>query len=217
MFLNAYIRARNCDPKSSFGDFIAISHVVDVPTAKRIKGDISDGIIAIGYETEALEILKSKKGGKFIVLKGYPMREISEEMKEYYGVAISQPPNNVNITLQNITDGIVTQNKDLSDEIKMDLLLANISLKYTQSNSVAVSYNGQVIGIGAGQQSRIDCVKLACQKAQIFLHRYHMSILDIIDKFNDNVKRQEKINGIIQYIENDFTELDYNNWKNYLK
>lgn len=157
----AYLRARNADPMSSFGDFAAISEVVDVPAAKYISTCISDGIIAAGYEPEALEILKKKKNGNFIILQGkvdFAMLEM--EFRELHGAVLAQRHNDV-IPSKEQMGNVVTENKTIPDSAMNDMVLGNICLKYTQSNSVGYALNGQMIGVGAGQQSRIDCVKLA--------------------------------------------------------
>lgn len=157
----AYLRARNADPMSSFGDFAAISEVVDVPAAKYISTCISDGIIAAGYEPEALEILKKKKNGNFIILQGkvdFAMPEM--EFRELHGAVLAQRHNDM-IPSKEQMGNVVTENKTIPDSAMNDMVLGNICLKYTQSNSVGYALNGQMIGVGAGQQSRIDCVKLA--------------------------------------------------------
>lgn len=203
----AYIRARQADPMSSFGDFIALSDKVDVKTAKRIKTDISDGCIAPDFDSEALEILKAKKGGRFIVIKMdatfTPGRDAVQdiEFREVFGICFSQKRNDCVINAAALSE-VVTKNKSLSDEAKRDLVVGNIALKYTQSNSVGFAKNGQMIGVGAGQQSRVDCVKLSGKKARIWCLRQHPKVQGL--KFKKGVKRQDRINARVRFIENDF-------------
>lgn len=162
----AYLRARNADPMSSFGDFAAISDVVDVETAQFLATCISDGVIAAGYEPEALEILKKKKKGGFIVLQGavdFAMPPM--EFRELHGCVLAQRHNDV-VPSREQMGNVVTAKKDIPEAAMNDLILGNICLKYTQSNSVAYARNGQMIGVGAGQQSRVDCVKLAVEKCR---------------------------------------------------
>ena len=223
----AYLRARNGDPMSSFGDFIAISHTVDECTARLIKREVSDGIIAPGYQPKALEILKKKKGGNYIILQG--SREYFQqfmdkaysgeivEMREMFGIVISQQPNYIQTDSSFFqTDNIVTQNKKLTPESVRDMMVANISLKYAQSNNVAYAYQGQIIGLGAGQQNRVDCVRLAGRKAEKWILRQHPKVLALDSLFRERVKRQEKVNVRIRYIENDFTPQEYQHWLSYL-
>ena len=201
----AFIKARSCDPLSSFGDFIACSHQVDASTADLIKREISDGIIAPGYTSEALDILQSKKNGSYLILEidfNYnPPSTI--EHRDVYGLTLVQTPNHKIVNHTNIVNGIVTKNKTLSDDIILDMLIANTTLKYTQSNSIAIAHMGKVIGIGAGQQNRIDCVKIACKKAN--LHN-----LLLTEKYSNiwkqlTGKRQEKINQLYDLANNDTT------------
>ena len=162
----AYLRARNADPMSSFGDFAAISEVVDVPDAKYNSTCISDGIIAAGYEPEALEILKKKKNGNFIILQGkVDFAMPAMEYRELHGAVLAQRHNDVIPSKEQMTN-VVTENKEIPESAMNDMVLGNICLKYTQSNSVGYALNGQMIGVGAGQQSRIDCVKLAVGAAR---------------------------------------------------
>jgi len=203
----AYIKARNVDPMSSFGDFLAISHKVDVCTAKLISSEVSDGIIAPEFDVEALNILKRKKGGRYIILEGVCTKP-QTEIRDMHGVVLVQDENIKNLHMTDIPDNI-------PDNIKMDMILANTTLKYTQSNSVCSAYNGQVLGVGAGQQSRIDCVKLVKRKTEIWHLRQHPKVLDLIDNFKKGVKRTHKINAIMRYIDGEFASADeYNNWLN---
>lgn len=195
----AYVRARGADPKCSFGDFVALSDVVDVATAQFLKPLVSDGIIAPGYEPEALEILKKKKKGGFIVMQGDPDFEPpARESREMYGMRLTQDRNHARLTLD-MLDMVVVGS--LNDEVKRDLLLGMVALKYTQSNSVGYALDGQMIGIGAGQQSRVDCTKLAGGKAQVWHLMRHPRVLDL--PFKDSVKRQDRINFRVRFIEGD--------------
>jgi len=208
----AFLRARYIDPLSSFGDFIEISGIVDETCAKLIKREISDGIIAEGYTNEALEILKEKKGGKYpiiVVRKDIDFDRI--EYKEIMGVALSQKCNNAIIDT-NIIDDIPTINKDVNESILNDIVLATITLKYTPSNSITIGSNGLVIGIGAGQQNRVDCIKLAGNKANLYSLRSHPKCLKLFDLFKPNIKKQDKINAIVKYINNDFSRSELNQW-----
>lgn len=176
----SYVRAKNSDPLSSFGDFIAISHIVDKCTAELIKKDVSDGIIASGYTDEAIEILKKKKKGNFIILLADKNYNNSNpiEFREINGIVLSQNINNIKIDINVFkNDNIVTNNNNLDNSIINDMILANITLKYTPSNSITFAYNGQVIGIGAGQQNRVDCVKIAGRKVHNWLLRQNKNKL----------------------------------------
>jgi len=207
----AFIKARNADPMCSYGDFIAISGTVFEDTAKLISAEVSDGIIAIDYMDDALEILRKKKGGNYIILKANGVFHNNREIKELHGITLLQDRNTA-ITGRNNLNNIPTKNNILPEDKKRDMILANTTLKYTQSNSVAYVYNGQCIGIGAGQQSRIDCVKLAKRKVETWYLRQHPKCIALFDKFKKGVKRQEKVNAIVRYIEGDFTTHEYQNW-----
>ena len=211
----AYVRARNADPMSSFGDFIALSDTVDEETASLIKKEVSDGIIAPNYTLEAFNILFTKKGGKYIILRGdINYKNTSKtEFREIYGVGLEQSTNNA-LTTHDKMQNIVTQNKNLTESAKQDLMLTNTALKFSQSNNVAFSLNGQIIGLAAGQQSRVDCVKLAKRKAEVWYLRQHPKAVKLFSMFKDSVKRQEKVNAVVRYVEGDFTDLEYNEWKN---
>ncbi|KAK9450576.1 cytidine deaminase-like protein [Limtongia smithiae] len=195
----AYARARGADRMSSFGDWIAISDTVDVPTAKIISREISDGIIAPGYTPEALEILKAKKGGKYTVLEIDPTYTPADpiEMRQVYGVTLAQKRNDVFINAGSFKD-IVSKNKALPSSAVTDLIVATIAIKYTQSNSVAYAKNGMVIGLGAGQQSRIHCTRLAGDKADAWWLRQHPRVLAF--KWAKGVKRPDKSNAIDLYV-----------------
>lgn len=212
----AYARARGADRMSSFGDFIALSETVDLPTAKIIAREVSDGIIAPDYEPEALEILKKKRKGNYCILKidtDYIPDEI--ERKELYGITFEQTRNNCKID-KSIFNNIVSLNRNLPDSAINDLILATITLKYTQSNSVCYALNGQVIGVGAGQQSRIHCTRLAGNKADIWFLRQHPKILNI--EFVPDIGRPERDNIIDQLLQDDATDYfeDKNNYENML-
>jgi phosphoribosylaminoimidazolecarboxamide formyltransferase/IMP cyclohydrolase len=194
----AYARARGADRMSSFGDFLALSHTCDVATAKIIGREVSDGVIAPGYEPEALEILRKKKAGKYCVLQMDPTYEpSSQELRTIYGITLEQRRNDVKITPA-LYEHIVSQNKTLPQEAIGDLLVATISLKYTQSNSVCYAYRGGVIGLGAGQQSRIHCTRLAGDKADAWRLRHHPTVLAF--KFKKGTKRADKANAIDVFV-----------------
>ena len=197
----AYARARGTDRMSSFGDFIALSDVCDVTTAKIIAREVSDGVIAPGYEPEALGILKGKRKGTYNIIKideNYVPAEIEE--KQVYGVTFRQGRNNFEIN-ESLLNEIVTENKELPDTAKRDLIIALITLKYTQSNSVCYVRDGQAIGVGAGQQSRIHCTRLAGNKADIWHLRQHDKVLNL--PFKEEIKRAERDNAIDVYISED--------------
>lgn len=208
----AFVRCRNCDPLSSFGDFIAVSGIVDDTCAMLIKREVSDGIIALGYTDEALKILKGKKGGKFYIIRGKSLKYQELEFREIFGMALSQTPNR-ELVNESYLEKVVNQGQELTEEKKEDLILATITLKYTPSNSISYAYRGMVIGVGAGQQNRVDCIKLAGQKSRKFLLRFHPRCVELLDKFKEGVKRQEKVNAILKYIQNDFHETELENWK----
>jgi phosphoribosylaminoimidazolecarboxamide formyltransferase / IMP cyclohydrolase len=192
----AYARARGADRMSSFGDMIALSDVVDVPTAKIISKEVSDGVIAPGYEPEALEILKKKKGGRYLVLEIDPeYTPASTETRTVYGINLQQHRNDVSISPKSFTTIITPKDAGaLPESAARDLTIATITLKYTQSNSVCYAVNGQVIGLGAGQQSRIHCTRLAGDKADNWWMRFHERVLGI--KWKKGTKRPDKSNAI---------------------
>lgn len=197
----AYARARGTDRMSSFGDFIALSDVCDVTTAKLIAREVSDGVIAPGYEPDALEILKGKRKGNYNIIKideNYIPQE--KEIKQVFGVTFEQGRNNFKID-KSLLDDIVTENKELPDSAKDDLVIALLTLKYTQSNSVCYAVDGQAIGVGAGQQSRIHCTRLAGNKADIWHLRQHEKVLNL--PFIDSIKRADRDNAIDVYISED--------------
>jgi phosphoribosylaminoimidazolecarboxamide formyltransferase/IMP cyclohydrolase len=195
----AYVRARGADPKSSFGDFAALSDPVDRATAEFLKGVVSDGIVAPDFEPGALEILKGKKGGSFIVFRAdCNFRPPERETRELFGLRLTQDRNNRRVTVDDLGDVACGE---LTDAARRDLVLGLIALKYTQSNSVGYALDGQMIGIGAGQQSRVDCTKLAGAKADVWHLGRHPKVLGL--RFRRGVKRQERINWRVRYIEGD--------------
>ena len=194
----AYARARGADRLCSFGDWVALSDVCDVTTAKMIAREVSDGIIAPGYEPEALEILKTKRKGTYNIVKIDPDFVPAEvERKQVYGITFEQGRNNFKIDRE-LLSNIVTANKALSDEAARDLIISLITLKYTQSNSVCYAVDGQAIGVGAGQQSRIHCTRLAGTKADTWFLRQHDKVLNL--PFRDDIKRADRDNVIDGYI-----------------
>ncbi len=214
LIATAYARARGADRMSSFGDFIALSTTCDEVTARIIQREVSDGIIAPGYTKEALEILKTKKKGSYNIIKidkSYTPRE--SETKEVFGITFEQKRNDFVIT-EAVLENIVTQNKNLPESAKRDLLVALIALKYTQSNSVAYAKDGQTIGIGAGQQSRIHCTRLAGTKADLWHLRQHEKVTSLPIK--DILSRPEKENIIDIYLSDDCEDvLGDDVWQNY--
>lgn len=201
----AYARARGADRMSSYGDFIALSDVCDVCTAKMIKREFSDGIIAPGYEPEALELLKEKKKGSYAIIQIDPNYEPKAiERKEVFGITFEQGRNELNID-EDFFSNIVTENQDLPQAAKDDMAIAMITLKYTQSNSVCFVKNGQAIGIGAGQQSRIHCTRLAGQKADNWLLRQSPQVLNL--PFKTEGKRADRDNAIDLYIGEDYMDI----------
>ena len=197
----AYVRARGADPKCSFGDFAALSDPVDVETARFLKGVVSDGIVAPAYEPEALSILSAKKAGGFIVIQADPgFQAPSREQREIFGMRLTQDRNDHQVSDADL-EGVVCG--ELTPGSRRDLLLGLVVLKYTQSNSVGYALDGQMIGIGAGQQSRVDCTKLAGAKADVWHLRTHPKVLGL--RFKKGVKRQERINWRVRYIEGDLT------------
>lgn len=213
---SAYARARGADRMSSFGDFISLSDVCDASTAKIIKREVSDGVIAPGYEPEALEILKTKKGGKYNVIEIDP-NYVPEpvEHKQVFGVTFEQGRNELKID-RDFLGNVVTENKEIPDSAKIDLIISLITLKYTQSNSVCYAKGGQAIGIGAGQQSRIHCTRLAGQKADNWFLRQAPQVLNL--QFVDGIKRADRDNAIDLYIGDEYMDvLADGAWENIFK
>ena len=212
----AYARARGTDRMCSFGDWVALSDVCDVTTAKLIKREVSDGVIAPGYEPEALEILKSKRNGNYNIVKIDPDFVPAEiETKQVYGITFQQGRNNFKIDNE-LLSNLVTENKELPDSAKRDLIISLITLKYTQSNSVCFAFDGQAIGVGAGQQSRIHCTRLAGSKADTWFLRQHDKVLNL--PFLDEIGRPTRDNVIDGYINrNEEDVCAEGNWQKYFK
>ncbi|WP_423243243.1 phosphoribosylaminoimidazolecarboxamide formyltransferase [Clostridium autoethanogenum] len=207
----AYSRARGADRMSSYGDFAAISDEVDLSAAKILKASVSDGIIAPSYSKEALELLKTKKKGNYCIIQIDPNYESEEmEKREIFGVTFEQKRDDAVIT-EDLLKSIVTDNKNMPESAKRDLLISMITLKYTQSNSVCFAVDGQVIGVGAGQQSRVHCTRLAASKADIWFLRQHPKVLSL--PFKEGLKRPEMDNVIDQYLRDDVTHEETIGWK----
>ena len=201
MLACAYVRARGADRMSSYGDFAALSDICDKDTALLLKKEVSDGVIAPGYTEEALEILKAKKKGNYAVIQIDPKYVPEEiERKQVYGIYFEQGRNNVHID-ESLLTNFVTKNTELTEQAKLDLLIAMITLKYTQSNSVVYAKNGQVIGVGAGQQSRIHCTRLAGSKADNWWLRQHEKVLNL--PFKEDIRRADRDNTIDIYLSED--------------
>lgn len=201
----AYARARGADRMSSYGDFIALSEVCDVPTAKLIAREVSDGIIAPGYEDEALEILKGKRKGTYNIIKideNYIPAPI--EHKDVFGITFEQGRNELSID-ESLLENVVTENKNIPAEAKRDLLISLITLKYTQSNSVCYVKDGQAIGVGAGQQSRVHCTRLAGNKADVWYLRQHPKTIGL--KFKADIRRPDRDNTIDVYVSDDYMDV----------
>lgn len=201
----AYARARGADRMSSYGDFISLSDICDKQTAIMISREVSDGIIAPGYTDEALEILKKKRKGTYNIIKideNYVPEPI--ERRQIFGITFEQGRNNIKFD-DSAFENIVTENKNLPDSAKRDLLISLITLKYTQSNSVCYAKDGQAIGIGAGQQSRIHCTRLAGNKADIWWLRQHEKVLNL--QFVDNIGRPDRDNAIDIYLSDDYMDV----------
>lgn len=212
----AYARARGTDRMSSFGDWIALSDVCDVPTAKLIAREVSDGIIAPGYEPEALEILKGKRKGNYnIVSIDETYVPAPVEHKDVFGITFEQGRNELKIDESSL-ENLVTENKNLPDSAKRDLIISLITLKYTQSNSVCYAKDGQTIGVGAGQQSRIHCTRLAGNKADIWHLRQHPKVLAL--DFIDSIARPNRDNAIDVYISDEYEDVIGDDvWQNTFK
>lgn len=201
----AYARARGADRMSSFGDFISLSDPCDEDTAKLIKREVSDGVIAPGYEPEALEILKAKKNGNYNVIQideNYVPDPI--ERKQVFGITFEQGRNELDIN-KDLLSNIVTDNKEMPEAAKVDLMIALITLKYTQSNSVCYVKDGQAIGVGAGQQSRIHCTRLAGTKADTWWLRHHPKVLGL--QFVENIRRPDRDNAIDVYLSDEYEDV----------
>ena len=207
----AYARARGADRVSSFGDFIAVSDEVDDSLADLLAKEVSDGIIAPGYAPSALEKLKAKRKGAYVVMRIDPAYQPAEvECRDVFGVTIEQRRNDVAITPE-LFANIVTKNRALPDSAVRDLLIATITLKYTQSNSICFAYGGQVIGVGAGQQSRIHCTRLAASKADTWMLRQHPRVLAM--RFVDGLSNSVRDNAVDQFLRDDVTEVELAEWR----
>ena len=203
---SAYAMARGADRMSSYGDWVALSDTCDVQTAKLLQREVSDGIIAPDYTPEALEVLKTKRKGTYNVVKIDPNYVPAPiEHKDVFGITFEQGRNELKIDEAMLMQNIVTQNKELPEEAKRDLLIALITLKYTQSNSVCYAKGGQAIGVGAGQQSRIHCTRLAGNKADIWFLRQHPKVMNL--PFVDNIRRPDRDNTIDVYISDDYEDV----------
>src|ERR671923_2480063 len=208
----AYARARGVDRMSSFGDFIALSDTVDVSTAKLIAREVSDGVIAPAYEPEALELLKKKKQGKYAVIQIDPDYESPvTETRQVFGVSMEQRRNDRPVRREDLAN-IVTRCKELPEAAVRDMSIAWITLKFTQSNSVCYVVDGQTIGVGAGQQSRVHCARLAGSKADLWRLRQHPSVLAL--PFKEGIKRPDRDNAIDQFLQPDVTGAEKKNWEN---
>ena len=206
----AYARARGADRLSSFGDFAAVSDVVDESLARLLRREVSDAIVAPGYEPEALEILDRKKKG-FLVIEVDPTYEPPEtESREVFGITLEQHRNDL-VAGQELLNNVVTENKDLSEEVRRDMLIASIALKYTQSNSICCAKDGQVVGVGAGQQNRLACTDLAGRKAEAWYLRTHPRVLEM--NFVPKLMRPQKINAIEQYLGGQMSQKERKAWE----
>ncbi len=200
----AYVRARGADPNSSFGDFVALSDPVDLDTARFLAGVVSDGIVAPGFEEGAFELLAAKKEGSFVVFEADPRFTPPErEAREVFGMRLVQDRNQRAITLSDVENAVCGE---LTDAARRDLVLGLVAIKYTQSNSVGLVLGGQTIGIGAGQQSRVDCTKLAGGKADLWHLGRHPKVLGL--RFRKGVRRQQRINWRVRYLEGDLTKYE---------
>ena len=207
----AYARARGVDRMSSFGDWVALSDRVDISTAKLLNREVSDGVIAPDYDSDALDILCHKKGSKYVVLQIDPTYQPGPiETREVYGITFEQRRNDRPVTRDDLNN-IVTMNKNLPETAIRDMLISWIALKYTQSNSVCFAADGQLIGVGAGQQSRIHCTRLAGVKADLWWLRQHPAVLDL--KFKPEVKRTDRDNAIDQFLRDDVTPQERAGWR----
>jgi phosphoribosylaminoimidazolecarboxamide formyltransferase/IMP cyclohydrolase len=197
----------------SFGDWAALSDVVDEQTAMYLKTEVADGIIAPGYTPEAMKILAAKKSGAFIILEADPNFVSSGgdiDYREIGGCVFAQRGHGDKLITTQMMENVTTKNKELPEQAKRDQVLATVCIKYTQSNSVGYAINGMMIGVGAGQQSRVDCVKLAGRKVTTWWMRQHPKVLAL--KFKPDVKRQARVNARVRYIEGDMTEIEYKTW-----
>ena len=206
----AYARARGADRLSSFGDWVALSDTVDASTAKLIRREVSDGVIAPGYDADAMEILHDKKSGRYVVIEMDPSYEPQEmESRQVFGVTLQQKRNDAVINADMLRN-IVTEDSGLPDAAIRDLLVAQVALKYMQSNSVCLAVDGQVIGAGAGQQSRVHCTRLAGAKADTWYLRQHPAVLGL--RYRDTVSRAQRNNAVDLYLRDDLTPAEEAHW-----
>lgn len=207
----AYVRARGADRMASFGDWVALSDTMDEATARVISREVSDGCIAPGYESAALELLRAKKEGNYPVLEIDPgFRPGRTETRQVFGLYLEQERNDA-VIRDELLERVVTTKKEIPEPARRDLLLATLVLKYTQSNSVCVAYDGQIIGVGAGQQSRIHCTRLACAKADKWFLRLHPRVLDL--DFRKGLSRSERATAVDLFLEDDVTEPERAAWR----
>jgi len=207
----AYARARGADIMSSFGDFVALSEKVDASTARIVRREVSDGIIAPEYDADALSILSGKKDGRYLVMEMDPTYEPAEiETKQIFGITLSQKRNDV-IPDASILENVVTAKTEIPESAKRDLIVASIAVKYAQSNSICFAYDGQVTGMGAGQQSRVHCVRLAASKSDIWYLRQHPRVLEL--KFRKGITRSERNNAVDKYLLEDITDAERKAWE----
>lgn len=207
----AYARARGADRLCSFGDCVAMSDVVDEAAAALLAQEVSDAVIAPGFEPEALELLKTKKKGKYLILEADPAVALPEvEHRDLLGITLEQPRNDARLTVEDLRKGIVTENRELPEEAARDLLLATIALKYTQSNSITIASGGQLVGVGCGQQSRIHCVQLAANKAQLW-HLRRSPLVQALP-FREGISRPERDNAIDLYLRDEMTPKEREAW-----
>lgn len=207
----AYARARGTDRLCSFGDWVAVSDVVDVSLAHLLQREVSDGIIAPGYDAEALATLSKKKGGAYVVLEIDPDYEPQPtQSRDVFGVTLEEKRNDLRLD-RSVLENIVTKNSEFTDEARRDLLIALITLKYTQSNSVCLAADGQSIGVGAGQQSRIHCTRIACAKADLWRLRQHPAVTEL--QFKPGLRRPDFDNGVDLYLREDATQMELERWE----
>ncbi|HZR43382.1 MAG TPA: phosphoribosylaminoimidazolecarboxamide formyltransferase [Ktedonobacteraceae bacterium] len=208
---NAYARARGADRLASFGDWVALSDVVDVATARLLHREVSDGVIAPGYEPEALELLRKKQKGRYVVLEIDPDYEPEKmETRDVFGVTLEQKRNTL-VASEKMFEHIPTDRRTLPEAAKRDLLVSQVTLKYTQSNSICFALDGQCIGIGAGGQSRIHCTRIAATKAAIWYLRQHPRVFEL--RWKPKVKRPDRVNAIDLYLRDDVTAAEEQEWR----
>jgi phosphoribosylaminoimidazolecarboxamide formyltransferase/IMP cyclohydrolase len=206
----AYARARGADRVSSFGDFVALSEIVDISTARLLRREVSDGVIAPGFTDEALSLLRGKQKGKYLIIEMDPAYEPPMiETREVFGITFEQKQNDVRLSQEMLSE-VVTRNKDIPEAAQRDLLVALIALKYTQSNSVCLALDGQVIGMGAGQQSRILCTRLAASKADTWFLRQHPAALNL--PFRQELSRTERDNAVDLFLRDDLSSAEEQAW-----